>query len=281
MVNSVSFNPILTTNALGSFSVQSDGLYQGVASDDPAARFALSAGVLSNAEVLPMWGGVGIYENIPTNGTNALGTTVGRATGIANLNGFSVFNQAHNGVATAQSPVPTYAGNMSVSFYRFGSGIRLGVKASAALSSLDGATTKPVVAWDFTNQQLIPFATIAATQVVTAMSWTAGVVSVTTTTAHGLTAGSFVNISGVTPAGYNGLVQVVSITSATIFTYALAINPGAVTVQGSVTAATAASVALPITVLELSFGNSKTVTYDAVTNFATWNTSGNVALILI
>lgn len=281
MANSVSFNPILTTNGLGSFSVQSDGLYQGVASDDPAARFALSAGVLSNAEVLPMWGGVGIYENIPVNGTNTLGTTVGRAPGIASLVGFSVFNQAHNGVATAQSPVPTYAGNMSVSFYRFGSGIRLGVQASAALASLDGGTTKPVVAWDFTNQQLIPFATIAATQVVTAMSWAVGVVTVTTTTAHGLAAGSFVNISGVTPAGYNGLVQVVTVPTGTTFTYALATNPGAVTVQGSVTAATAAQAALPVSVLELSFGNSKTVSYNATTNFATWNTSGNVALILL
>lgn len=35
----LSLNPMATTNALGSFGVQSDGYIQGVALDDPANRF--------------------------------------------------------------------------------------------------------------------------------------------------------------------------------------------------------------------------------------------------
>ena len=35
----LSLNPMATTNAAGSFGVQSDGFIQGVALDDPANRF--------------------------------------------------------------------------------------------------------------------------------------------------------------------------------------------------------------------------------------------------
>ena len=78
---------------------------------------------------------------------------------------------------------------------------------------------------------------------ITAMSWSGGVVTATAT-AHGfysgnsvisgatITSGTTVTIAGVTPAAYNG-TYVVTVTDANTFTFALAANPGAVTVQGT------------------------------------------------
>jgi hypothetical protein len=38
---------------------------------------------------------------------------------------------------------------------------------------------------------------------------------------------------------------------------------------------------LPVKIIEMQKGNSKTVSYDPATGFATWNDSGNAALILL
>ena len=129
MSQSLSFNPILTTNAAGSFNIQSAGYIQGVALDDPAIRNTLAGGVLALTETLPMWGGVGIWETTPSTalGSTAgvLGGNVGRATGLTGataLTGFSVFNQAHHMINTPQSPVPLALPGMSVHFHRLGSG---------------------------------------------------------------------------------------------------------------------------------------------------------------
>ncbi len=68
---------------------------------------------------------------------------------------------------------------------------------------------------------------------IASMTWAAGTVTVTTNNAHGLGTGENVTIAGVGPSGYNGTVGV-TVTGATTFTYALASNPGLVTVQGTV-----------------------------------------------
>lgn len=65
----------------------------------------------------------------------------------------------------------------------------------------------------------------------TAMTWSAGVVTVTVT-GHGYATGNIVTIAGVTPAGYNGS-YVITVTDANTFTYALAADPTAVTVAGT------------------------------------------------
>src|ERR1700731_2318964 len=111
MVANVTFNPLLTTTSLGTFSVTSDGLFQGSMMDDPAVRYAIAGGVLASSETIPMWGGVGIYENVaPTTGFDvSLGGQVGRATSLAStkaLTGFSIFNQASNWITTPQPHVP-------------------------------------------------------------------------------------------------------------------------------------------------------------------------------
>jgi len=71
---------------------------------------------------------------------------------------------------------------------------------------------------------------------ISSMAWSTGVVTVTTSTAHGIPSGDIVEaiISGVTPTGYNGTYAVTS-TGTNTLTYAKASNPGVVTVQGSVT----------------------------------------------
>jgi len=71
---------------------------------------------------------------------------------------------------------------------------------------------------------------------ISSMTWGTGTVTVTTATAHGIPTSDTVPvvIAGVTPAGYNGVVQATS-TGTNTFTYPLVSNPGSVTVQGVVT----------------------------------------------
>src|SRR5579859_1843144 len=113
----VTINQLLTTNAAGSFNVSAVGTVQGTFYDDPAVRYALAGGVLASAETIPMWGGVGIFEDVP----GAAGGPVGRATALTGskaLTGFSVFNQAHAMIQSPQSPVPLAPSGGHVNFFR-------------------------------------------------------------------------------------------------------------------------------------------------------------------
>lgn len=157
---SININPSKTTNAAGSFNVQSLGYIQGLALDDPALRNELAGGILDSAESLPMWGGVGIEELI-ADVTDSGGGGVKRAVGYTTLTGFSVFNQNHSAINSPQSPVPLSATGMLVNFYRLGSGMRIPLKIDPALISADGSIITTQVSWDFTNQQIVAFDTTA------------------------------------------------------------------------------------------------------------------------
>jgi hypothetical protein len=289
MVANVSFNPNLTTTAAGSFNTTSLGLTQGSAYDDPAVRYALSGGVLSTSETLPMWGGVGIYNLIPGVAgaqEQSLGEIVGRAnslTGANALTAFSVYQQAYGMLTTPQSPVPLSASSMQVNFYRLGSGARIHVAIDPALVSLDGSIITSQVSWDFSLQRLIPFVAAYPANVITAAAWAntnGGQATLTTTTAHTVTVGSDFTITGVTPAAYNGTFTALAGTTGSTLVYALplASTPGAGTAFGTLVAGGGA---LNVRVLETQIGNSMTVSYDPVTGFATWNRSGSAATILI
>lgn len=67
------------------------------------------------------------------------------------------------------------------------------------------------------------------------IAWSAGVVTVTLSSAHGWTTGDTIPlvVSGVTPAAYNRAATA-TVTSSTAFTYPLTTNPGAATVMGTV-----------------------------------------------
>jgi hypothetical protein len=66
----------------------------------------------------------------------------------------------------------------------------------------------------------------------TGTAWAANVTTYTTTTVHGLAIGSFVEIRGTNPAGYDGDYVVVSVPTTTTFTVAQIANPGAWTSGG-------------------------------------------------
>ncbi|EBX9481659.1 hypothetical protein DUA64_26055, partial [Salmonella enterica subsp. enterica serovar Abony] len=115
-----------------------------------------------------------------------------------------------------------------------------------------------------------------------AVTYASGVATATTASAHGLTAGQYVKISGVAPSAYNGTVVVLSVPSATTFTYTPATAPGgAATTQGTIGAVALSDITLPVKVIAIESGNSKTVSYDSSTGFLTWNNTDSCALVLL
>jgi hypothetical protein len=279
-----SFNPLLVTAAPGSFSVTSDGYIQGVALDDPAIRNTLAGGILAASETIPMWGGVAIFENIPGAAgqpVDNLGSLVGRATAVGGISGFSVFNQAAAWITSPQSEVPNCGSGMTVPFHRLGSGMRIAVGCDPALASLEGGAVGQQVSWDFGSQQLVQFNAAWPANVITASSWAStggGQATYTTTTAHTVAVGEFFTISGETPAGYNGTFKAITGTTGSTLVAAMAVNPGASTVQGTLVAGGGA---LPVKVLGFNIGNSKTVFQDPATGFVHFNNAGSCAVILL
>lgn len=296
----VSINPALTTAASGLFSVTEAGLVQGTAYDDPATRNALAGGVIDPTETLPMWGGCGIYENLPlltagsTTASSTFGGYFGRATNVTantakTLTGFSVFDQAHNWINTPQSPVPLGASGMTGHFYRMGSNARIAVKVAPSLVSLDGGIILPQVSWDFAGQQLVPYAVANPGATITGATWasTAGgqaTFTVGTDMTSFFGAGDYLPVTGVvstggTGAGYNGSWIIVSIAAGNVVvSMPAASSVGTYSSGGTVPAAGGA---LSVKVLQVQIGGCKTVSYDLITGFATWSNDGNCAVIQI
>ena len=115
---------------------------------------------------------------------------------------------------------------------------------------------------------------------IASLTWLAGVVTVVTSSAHGLSNNSQVTIAGCTPAGYNVTNVTATVTNTTTFSYPLANNPGAETALGTVTTYAATELAqmntsfwaqgstTPVYVLELGSGSSSA----GVTALTTWIT---------
>jgi hypothetical protein len=295
MAANIAFNPVLVTNAPGTFYVTSDGYIQGTMLDDPAVRYALAGGVLAGSETLPMWGGVAIYEKIGgASGSPdaSLGSLVGRAANVAAIAGFSVFNQASNWVTSPQSRAPSAGNYMGVPFFRLGSGARIAVACDPSLATLEGGATNANVSWDFNNQVLTPYDASTPTITINSATWantsggqiTANVTNWTGAFQPG--AGDYVNISGATNSGtggnsvVNGDFQVVSSTSATAILAAPAAAGVIATIGGS-PVFNFGDVALPVKVLGFGIGNSQTILYDPVNNLVNWQESGSCAVILL
>ena len=294
----ISINPALTTNAAGLFSTSSTGLVQGTAFDAPNSRFNLAGGVVDPSETYPLWGGVGIYENVPlstagaTTASGTFGGYVGRATSVTayatkSLTGFAVFDQAYNGITSPQSTVPLYTSGMTANLYRLGSGARIAVKCAPSMSSFDGGLITPQVSWDFVQQQLVPYAPAYAANTITGAVWASTSGGRTTFTVSRdptseVDAGDLINVTGVvstggTGVGFNGSFVVVSTTSTTIVvTQAAASSPGTYSSGGTVVAGGGA---LAVKLLQVQIGGCATVSYDSTTGFATWSNDGNAAVI--
>ncbi len=290
----IAFNPYLTTNASGSFNIQSDGYVQGTLLDNPVELFKIAGGIVDAGETVPMWGGIAITEKIPNLATgqpnDALGGAVARATLVANVTGFTVFNQAQHMITTPQSPVPQSGSGNSVHLARLGSGVRLAVACDPSLASLEGGAINPNVSWDFNNQVLQPYVASGPTEAVTSMTWSStngGQVAVVMTGASVFKLGDVINVSGVTNSG-TGALSLINTnhvintwTDTTHFTFLL---PGTSSIWGTLGGTIVLNVgigALPVQVIGFNFGNSMTVVYDPVTGFVTWNRSGSCAVIIL
>jgi hypothetical protein len=293
MPANVTFQPFVqSVGNAGLFNVQSKGLRQGTAFADPATRFRLRAGILATAETLPMWGGVGIFANIPggviANPNAALGTPVGRAVSLTDaskpLIGFSVFDEAYAMITSPQSTVPLSGSGMQVNYYQLGSLARVAVACDPSLVSLVGGPIKPQVSWDFTNQLLVPFLGTLAITSGTYVSAT-GVITLVMAAPVTFSPGDSVTLASLTGTGafasLNGTWTVLT-ASGTGVTLQGPVGAGAATITGgNLTVGGAASQALPVTVLDVQASNCETVVYASSTGFATWNYNGAAAVILI
>jgi hypothetical protein len=151
------FNPFAVTNVQDSFSVQSNGFWQGDLQSDPAGRFQLAAGVIDASETGVIWGGLPIVEGTPAATPEAgyMGSNLTLATTAAEISGFTVFNGSYSVPTTPQSPVPTAVAGNSFNFVRKGTNNRIVVKCSAAIIALAGSSNPQAFSWDFVNGQLI------------------------------------------------------------------------------------------------------------------------------
>ena len=89
--------------------------------------------------------------------------------------------------------------------------------------------------------QLISF----ATETISAASWSAGEVTFTTGSAHGVSVGATFRITGMTPDGYNGTFVAIAGTTGSTLVAALETDPGTATVMGSLAASLSAATPLP------------------------------------
>jgi hypothetical protein len=296
----IPYNYMPTVGARGAFTTVTDGVVQGTFMDDPAGRWYLRAGVLDQAETIPMWGGIGVYENIPTPGGSPdehLGNILGRATtltgtAVKGLSGFSMFNQAHNMAVTPQSPVPLSGSGMSVHYIRLGDGVRICVAADPALAALEGGVVGQQVSWDFNAQLLQPFDAATPTYAITSLVWAAtaggritvvGAVPVTPVTA----VGDAVTFSGATNTGTGGAAAINKTFYVDTFTdnaHFTVAAPAAAGVYGTLAGTILANFgvgALTCRVDRILPAGNMVVRYDPITGFATWNYNGCAAIITI
>jgi hypothetical protein len=99
--------------------------------------------------------------------------------------------------------------------------------------------------WPANVLTAISYAAAWGVNVLTAISWAAtngGIVTAATTSAHGVLPGNTFSISGCTPAGYNGTFVALPGTGVEALIYALATNPGAESVLGTLVASTGGTV---------------------------------------
>jgi hypothetical protein len=286
----ISFNPMPTSNAGGLFATASDGLVQGEYQFDPVSRQYLAGGYVASTETLGMYGGIAISESIPLSGVaQAIGGSIARASAIANITGFTVATQMHNGIVTQGVVGPgLVTAGMSVQFARLGSKVRLAVKCDPSLVDLDGGLINQQVSWDFNNQVLAPYETTATYALATAAAtynnngtWTVAITASVATPVGAV--GDSINISGITGTGnayVNGNQTVSSFTSNESFSILVTAPAGAI---GTLVATSAqlnyGTGALPVQVLSI-VPNSKVVVQSA-TGAATWVNNGTAALIVL
>lgn len=294
MVATLSYNPYITSVAQGMFTLQTQGLKQGTAYPDPATRNALRGGFLDSLETLPMWGGVGVYMNIPGVALQphvAFGTKMGRAdgpTGAKALAGFSVFDQNYSMVTTPQNQVPISVSGQQVNAYALGSRARIAVACDPILISLFGSPIGVNVAWDYVSQLLVPYIAAALTVSSGTYNTTTGVISLVMSAPVTFGPGDSLVLSALTGTGafatLNGTWTAIAPTTGTTVTLAGPLAAGAATITGGTAtpgSGVGAGSILPVKILEVQAANNITVTWDPTLLTANWNFNGAAAVIQI
>lgn len=152
---SVSFNPVITTSPQNTFLVDTQGYMAGLTLDDPMSRMWLRSGPVSSSNTQPLWGGLPVELEVPALNVTHVGLSVLLSASNATINGFTVFDQAYNGVTAPGSTAPQYGAGMSIAFYDLGSRARLAVPVSSALASAaEGGSILQQVSWNFTTNEL-------------------------------------------------------------------------------------------------------------------------------
>lgn len=296
MTTTVGFNPMAVQNAPGFFGVQSDGFTQGIALDDPAVRYQLAGGQVASTETVSMWGGLGITESvIASNGNTAAGSfgnLLTRASSVANITGFTVFNQGHNAINWPENQVPVAGTNMTMNFYRLGSLARIPLAADPSLvASLATGSIVQQVTWDTNNQRLVAYDASTGTVSITSItsSYAAGVYTMVVVCAAASNVGAVgdtINISGVTGTGaalVNGNQIVTAFTDNQHFTFQVTAASGAIATGalGGTIVLNQSTGALACKILKLAKGNSRIVSYNPVTGNANWLDNQSVVLVQI
>jgi len=284
----ISISPNQTTSPSNSFLLQTTGFVQGSYYDDPSSKNWLAAGFIASSVTQAVWGGMAITENIPGISANQTGENLVLASAPANITGFTVFNQASNGLITPGNTVPQYGSGMSISYFRLTSNARIAVQCSNALANaLTGGATNQQVSWDFTDQILVPY-TAGYSGSISGAVWASTnggqtTFTVGTNPTTNVPVGEYVQISGVVNTGgsstgaFNGSFLVVSTSSTTIVVAQPASgSPGTYASGGT---AAVVGGALPVKVLGFDT-NSKIVSYNSITGALSW-TTGPAAIIQI
>lgn len=87
--------------------------------------------------------------------------------------------------------------------------------------------------YDYGSPVGIQAAPVLQNRTITAASWAASVATFAVSADHGYVVGERVTVTGMTPAGYNGVYVVTSMPLTTSFTAALTVDPGTATVLGT------------------------------------------------
>jgi len=147
-------------------------------------------------------------------------------------------NLASSSSTKADKASPTFTGTVTVTGDETVSG-NLGVAGTLSLTGTGAAVfnagttaqrpaTPPLgsVRYNTTINKYEGFGSVNAAQSISSITFSTTTATLTTATAHGLSTGAVVVVSGTTPSTYSGTF-VITVTSTTTFTYTMSANPGA------------------------------------------------------
>lgn len=149
-----------TTSPQNTFLLQTQGYVQGAMLPDSVTQQWILAGFLSNSATAPLYAGLPITETNPgvDYAANAGGSILTQATTNAAITGWSIINQAYNGIISNANQVPLFAPGMSIDYVRLGSNARIVVPVDAsALSSLENQPINTQFSWDFTTNAITAY----------------------------------------------------------------------------------------------------------------------------